>query len=84
MTQVYLVDAFTLYAASAASAESILRSVFGAVLPLAGPPLYAGLGMGWGNTLLALVAAAFAPCSFLLIKYGERIRTNPKFQPKLD
>jgi MFS family permease len=83
VTQVYLVDAFTIYAASAVSAESSLRSVFGAVLPLAGPPLYARLGMGWGNTLLAFVAAAFAPTSFLLIRYGEKIRTNPRFQPKL-
>lgn len=83
VTYVYLVDAFTLYAASAASAESFLRSIFGAVLPLAGPALYNNLGMGWGNTLLALIAAAFAPTSFLLIKYGGMIRTNPRFQPKL-
>lgn len=84
VTYVYLVDAFTMYAASAASAESCLRSIFGAVLPLAGQPLYDKLGMGWGNTLLAIIAAAFAPTSFLLIKYGEQIRTNPRFQPKLD
>lgn len=59
VTQVYLVDAFTIYAASAASAEPCLRSAFGAVLPLAGPPLYARLGMGWGNTLLAFVGGGF-------------------------
>lgn len=83
VTYVYLVDAFTRYAASAASAESFLRSVFGAVLPLAGPALYDTLGMGWGNTLLAFIALAFAPTSFLLIRYGGRIRTDPRFQPKL-
>ena len=83
VTYMYLVDAFTLYAASAASAESFLRSIFGAVLPLAGPALYSNLGMGWGNTLLAIIAVAFAPTSFLLVKYGGMIRTNPRFQPTL-
>jgi hypothetical protein len=34
--QTYLVDAFTVHAASAIAANTVLRSVFGAVLPLAG------------------------------------------------
>ena len=34
--QTYLVDAFTIYAASAVAANTILRSLFGAVLPLSG------------------------------------------------
>lgn len=84
VTQVYLVDAYTLYAASAVAAELSIRCVFGATIPLAGPELYSSVGLGWGNTILGLIAVAFAPASFLLIKYGERLRTNPKFQPHLD
>ncbi|PMD29052.1 hypothetical protein L207DRAFT_446005 [Hyaloscypha variabilis F] len=38
--QNYLVDAFALYAASVISAATIIRSVFGAILPLAGQPMY--------------------------------------------
>ena len=83
VTQVYLVDAYTLYAASAVSAELCIRCVFGAVVPLAGPDLYSNIGLGWGNSILGFIAVAFAPTSFFLLKYGERIRTNPKFQPKL-
>ena len=83
VTQVYLVDAYTLYAASAVAAELSIRCVFGATIPLAGPDLYASVGLGWGNSILGFIAVAFAPTSFFLLKYGERIRTNPKFQPKL-
>lgn len=34
--QMYLVDAFNIYAASALAASTVVRSIFGAVLPLAG------------------------------------------------
>ncbi|OOF99641.1 hypothetical protein ASPCADRAFT_503632 [Aspergillus carbonarius ITEM 5010] len=83
VTQVYLIDSYTLYAASAVSAELALRCIFGATIPLAADPLYDALGLGWGNSLLGFIALAFAPSAFFLLKYGERIRTNPKFQPRM-
>lgn len=52
----YLVDSFSTYAASAIAATKVFQSIGGAFLPLAGPPLYAALGLGWGNTVLGLVA----------------------------
>ncbi|KAI0423600.1 major facilitator superfamily domain-containing protein [Xylaria sp. FL1042] len=78
--QSYLIDAFTIYAASALAANTVVRSVFGVVLPLAGQPLYNKLGLGWGNTLLAFIALATAPLTWLIMKYGERIRLHPRFQ----
>ncbi|KAH8166234.1 hypothetical protein CIB48_g2024 [Xylaria polymorpha] len=74
--QTYLVDAFTIYAASALASNTIIRSVAGAVLPLAGLRLYERLGYGWGNSLLAFIAILFLPVSFVLLKYGERLRTR--------
>ncbi|KIY01690.1 uncharacterized protein Z520_01828 [Fonsecaea multimorphosa CBS 102226] len=59
--QTYMVDAFPLHAASAVAAPTIMRSLFAAFLPLAGPPLYQSLGLGWGNTLLGLLALAMIP-----------------------
>lgn len=70
----YLVDAFTTHAASAIAASTIFRSVFGAFLPLAGPPLYSGLGLGWGNTVLAIFALLMAPIPWVVMKRGEAIR----------
>ena len=76
----YLVDAFTLHAASALAANTVLRSLVGALLPLAGPKMYDSLGLGWGNSLLAFIALALCPIPVLFYKYGERIRTSPRFQ----
>ncbi|KAI0449662.1 cycloheximide resistance protein [Xylaria acuta] len=74
--QTYLVDAFTIYAASALASNTIIRSVAGAVLPLAGLRLYDKLGYGWGNSLLAFIAILFLPVSFAILKYGEHLRTR--------
>ncbi len=72
--QMYLVDAFTMYAASALAANTVIRSIAGAVLPLCGLRMYTVLGMGWGNSLLGFIAAAMIPIPFLIIKYGEYLR----------
>ena len=73
--QLYLVDAFgTEGAASALAVNTVLRSLAGALLPLAGPPLYKDLGLGWGNSVLAFLALAFAPVPFLFYRYGEALR----------
>ena len=79
----YLVDAFTTYAASALAANTVLRSLIGALLPLAGQKMYATLGYGWGNSLLAFIALVMCPLPVFLYKYGERIRKSPRFQLNL-
>lgn len=78
--QTYLVDAYTIHAASVTAANAVLRSILGALLPLCGLQLYESLGLGWGNTLLGLIALALAPVPWLLYSFGERIRNSPRFQ----
>ncbi|KAF2158983.1 hypothetical protein M409DRAFT_38029 [Zasmidium cellare ATCC 36951] len=72
----YLVEAFPIYAASAMAANTILRSLVGAFLPLAGPSLYRSLGLGWGNSLLGFISLAMWPVSLVFYRYGERIRKS--------
>ncbi|KAI1117108.1 major facilitator superfamily domain-containing protein [Nemania sp. NC0429] len=75
--QLYLVDAFgPESAASVLAVNTALRSLFGAFLPLAGPPLYDSLGLGWGNSVLAFISLAFVPVPFLFYKFGERLRAK--------
>ncbi|KAI9700577.1 MAG: hypothetical protein M1820_006731 [Bogoriella megaspora] len=81
--QTYLIDAFTLHAASAIAANTVLRSVLGACFPLFGLDMYAALGLGWGNSLLGFLSLAMCPIPFFLLKYGEKIRKHPKLQVKL-
>ncbi|KAF4311485.1 Major facilitator superfamily [Botryosphaeria dothidea] len=60
--QAYLVDAFgPRAAASALAVNTLLRSLTGCFLPLAGPSLYDSLGLGWGNTLLGGSQAPTSP-----------------------
>ncbi|KAJ0417655.1 major facilitator superfamily domain-containing protein [Aspergillus carlsbadensis] len=73
-TTMYLVDAFTIYSASATAANTILRCLFAALLPLAGPAMFAKLDYGWGNSLLGFISVAFIPVPFVFYRYGERIR----------
>jgi hypothetical protein len=75
----YLIDAYTIYSASAIAANTVLRSLLGALLPLAGPSMYDALGLGWGNSLLGFIALALVPTPFVFWKYGERIRTSKRF-----
>jgi len=72
--QTYMVDAFTVYAASAIAANTVLRSIFGAVLPLAGEKMYNKLGLGWGNSLLAFIALACCVIPPFFYRYGEQLR----------
>ncbi|PYH98002.1 synaptic vesicle transporter [Aspergillus ellipticus CBS 707.79] len=79
----YLVEAYLKESASVTAASTVLRSLVGAVLPLAGPAMYAKLGYGWGNSLLAFIALGMCGCPLLFWRYGERIRTHPRFQVRL-
>ena len=72
----YLVDVFTVHAASAMAASTVLRSLMAAVIPLSSQTMYGQLGYGWGNSLLGFISIALVPIPFLFIKYGERIRAN--------
>jgi hypothetical protein len=72
--QNYLIDAYPMYAASVTAAVAILRSLLGALLPLAGLQLYDALGLGWGNSLLAFIALALVPTLLAFYVFGARIR----------
>ncbi|KUL83113.1 hypothetical protein ZTR_11012 [Talaromyces verruculosus] len=78
--QTYLVDAYDRYAASALAANTVLRSLAGAFLPLAGPNMYRSLGLGWGNSLLAFIALAMLPVPWFFYVKGEAIRKSFKRQ----
>ncbi|KAI0379633.1 major facilitator superfamily domain-containing protein [Hypomontagnella monticulosa] len=75
-TQIYMVDAFTKYAASALAAASVVRSIFGGCMPIAGLPMYSALGYGWGNSLLGFVALVASVAPFVFWRYGETLRTK--------
>ncbi|KAL7894303.1 major facilitator superfamily domain-containing protein [Trichoderma sp. SZMC 28014] len=82
-TTLYLVDAYTAYAASVTASSTVFRCLCATFLPLAGPALYERLGVGWGTSLLGFVAVAFIPLPCFFYMYGERIRKSKQSQAQL-
>jgi hypothetical protein len=60
------------------AASSVLRSLLGGLAPLFSSKLYYKLGVGWGFSLLAFIALAFAPVPWVFYKYGEQWRQREK------
>ena len=75
----YLIDSYTVYAASVLAANSILRSLFGAVFPLFTTQMYQNLGIHWASSVPAFLALACVPFPFLFYKYGAGIRRRCKY-----
>jgi len=73
--QTYLIDMSPRYAASAISAATLFRSLFGFAFPLFGKQMYEKLGYGWGNSLMGFLALPLGILFPLFIyKYGEPLR----------
>ncbi|KAI4152113.1 MAG: hypothetical protein LQ340_003098 [Diploschistes diacapsis] len=72
--QNYYIDAFEKYAASAIAAGAVFRAVVGGVVPVISPSLFAGLGYGWGFTLLAGLGVLLSPGPPLFYYYGPMLR----------
>ncbi|OAP58819.1 hypothetical protein AYL99_06116 [Fonsecaea erecta] len=80
----YLVDVYGLYAASATAANTFLRSVLAAGLPLAARPLYHSIGVGPATSILGAVASIMLPVPFIFMKYSSILRKKSKFAPVPD
>ncbi|KAG1727552.1 major facilitator superfamily domain-containing protein [Suillus paluster] len=76
----YIVDCFTLHAASALAAACCLRALAGFGFPLFAPAMYSALGFGKGDTILAVAAFVLGcPAPWILWRYGERIRNSSRY-----
>lgn len=75
----YLADAYEKYAASALSAASMGRNLFGAFLPLATPALYKTLPYPWASSLLGFIGLLLSGVPILLLLKGEAIRARSPF-----
>lgn len=82
--QNYLVDAYTLYAASALAGGVVLRSVLAAAFTLFTPQMYQNLGIHWGSSIPAFLSIACLPLPALFYKYGEAIRARCRYAREAD
>ncbi|KAM3423868.1 hypothetical protein BST61_g1264 [Cercospora zeina] len=80
----YLVDTYGLYAASAVSANTFLRSLIACGLPLAAKPMFGGLGVGPAASILGGISCLALPVPLLFMKIGLRLRKKSKFAPVIE
>lgn len=75
----YLSDSYVQFAASALSAASLGRNLFGAFLPLASESLFRNLGYQWAGSLLGFIGAVLSLAPVVLLVYGGRAREGSPF-----
>ncbi|OQD95232.1 hypothetical protein PENSOL_c021G00480 [Penicillium solitum] len=79
----YVTDAYKIYSASALAASVIVRSIAGALFPLAAEPLYESFGVSWATSLLGFISLACIPIPFALMRWGPWIRERSPFCQRL-
>lgn len=77
----FLVDTYSLYAASAVSANTLLRSLLASAFPLVAKPMFNNLGVGPAMSILGGIACLALPVPLLFMRYGRRLRSMSKFAP---
>lgn len=74
----YMASCYGVYSASALAGNSVVRSLIGGTLPLAGPSMYANLTPHWAGTLLGLLEVILIPIPFVFYKWGKPIRQRSR------
>ncbi|PLB51375.1 putative MFS transporter [Aspergillus steynii IBT 23096] len=75
----YLIDSYTIYAASVLAAAAIFRSIVGAVFPLFTTQMYHNLGIHWATSVSAFLTLACLPFPFVMYRYGTELRMRCKY-----
>ncbi|RAH57334.1 MFS multidrug transporter [Aspergillus piperis CBS 112811] len=80
----YLIDAYTIYAASVLAASAVVRSLFGAAFPLFTTQMFQNLGIHWASCIPAFLSLACVPFPFICYQYGKEIRRRCKYAAEAD
>ncbi|KAL2139655.1 hypothetical protein VTI28DRAFT_4880 [Corynascus sepedonium] len=75
----YLVDAYTIYAASALTVCICGRAVWGAVFPLFVRSMFTSLGVWWSLAIPAVLSLICLPFPFVFYRFGPEIRARCKY-----
>jgi hypothetical protein len=75
----YLIDSYTIYAASVLAAAAIFRSIVGAVFPLFTSKMYHNLGIHWASSVPAFLTLVCLPFPLVMYRYGGALRMKCKY-----
>lgn len=75
----YLIDSYTIYAASVLAAAAIFRSIVGAVFPLFTTQMYDRLGIHWATSVPGFLTLVCLPFPLIMYRYGAALRMKCKY-----
>ncbi|KAM0548842.1 hypothetical protein ACHAPJ_009698, partial [Fusarium lateritium] len=75
----YLIDSYTIFAASVLAAAAVFRSIVGAVFPLFTTQMYDALGIHWASSIPAFLVLVCIPFPYIMYRYGGRLRLKCKY-----
>ncbi|KAI1622248.1 major facilitator superfamily domain-containing protein [Exophiala viscosa] len=75
----YLIDSYTIYAASVLAAAAIFRAIVGAAFPLFTNQLYKAIGIHWASSIPAFLTLLCMPFPLIMHRYGEALRMKCKY-----
>lgn len=75
----YLIDSYTIYAASVLAAAAIFRSIVGAVFPLFTVQMYDRLGIHWATSVPAFLTLVCMPFPFVMYRHGSALRMRCRY-----
>ncbi|KAI5124039.1 hypothetical protein M0805_003868 [Coniferiporia weirii] len=78
----YMMDSYSIYAASAIAATVVMRSTLACAFPLFSPFMFARLGDSWAMSVFGFLSVACMPLPVLFWKYGPKIRAKSKYAIK--
>ncbi|KAI5305911.1 hypothetical protein KEM56_002890 [Ascosphaera pollenicola] len=79
----YIPNIYNIYSGSCLAAASCLRSITGALVPLAARKMYTNLGIGWASSLLGFIVVAMLPIPYILKRYAGAVRAISPFYKSL-
>lgn len=74
----YLADTYHVYASSALAAHNFCRNVLGGVFPLIVNAMFGNLGLKGAGGMLGGIALVLSVIPWLLLIFGEKIRSRSK------
>ena len=80
----YIVDSYTIFAASALAVCVVGRATLGATFPLFTPKMYEALGTHWASSIPAFLSLPCAVFPFVFYRYGPAIRKKCKYAAQVE
>ncbi|EIW54811.1 MFS general substrate transporter [Trametes versicolor FP-101664 SS1] len=74
----YTSRTYTLYASSAAAANTFFRSVVASIFPIIAHSIVDALGTKWGISIFAFISLGLVPIPFVFVRFGPALRARSR------